>query len=302
MDRLEAMSVLLEAVDAGSLSAAGRRLGVPLATVSRKVSDLEKHLNCRLLIRGGRKLLLTEAGHSYVVACRQILDDIKEAELRASGEYRAPQGELVISVPIVFGRTHVLPILADFLQAYPDVQVRMQQTDRAVSLLEEHVDLAVRLGELPDSSLIAIRVGHIGQVLCASPAYLDKHGVPRQPDDLKNHDCVAFGALTPGGTRWLFSKDGSEVVADIQPRLFVNTAEAAATAATEGIGIARVLSYQVEDLVAAGALTIVLADYEPARIPISLVYPSQRQVPLKLRAFLDFASPRLRESLGYKPW
>jgi DNA-binding transcriptional LysR family regulator len=153
MDRLEAMSMLLEAVDAGSLSAAGRRLGVPLATISRKVSELEKHLNSRLLIRGGRKLILTEAGNSYVAACRQILDDIKEAERTASGEYRAPQGELVISVSIVFGRTHVLPILAEFLQVYPDVQVRMQQTDRTVSLIEEHVDLAVRFGELPDSSL-----------------------------------------------------------------------------------------------------------------------------------------------------
>jgi DNA-binding transcriptional LysR family regulator len=300
MDRLEAMSMLLEAVDAGSLSAAGRRLGVPLATISRKVSELEKHLNSRLLIRGGRKLILTEAGNSYVAACRQILDDIKEAERTASGEYRAPQGELVISVSIVFGRTHVLPILAEFLQVYPDVQVRMQQTDRTVSLIEEHVDLAVRFGELPDSSLIAIRIGYAGQVLCASPAYLDKHGVTQQPGDLKNHHCVAFSALTPGDDRWLFSKDGREVAVDIQPRLFVNTAEAAATAATAGIGIARVLSYQAEALVASGALTIVLADYEPPRIPISLVYPSQRQVPLKLRAFLDFATPRLRESLGCK--
>lgn len=301
MDRLEAMSVLLEAVDAGSLSAAGRRLGVPLATVSRKVSDLEKHLNCRLLIRGGRKLLLTEAGHSYVSACRQILDNVREAELRASGEYRAPQGELVISVPIVFGRTHVLPILAEFLKTYPDVQVRMQQTDRSVSLNEEYVDLAIRIGLLPDSSLIAIPLGEIAQVHCASPAYLDTHGIPQSPDDLKYHDCVAFGAVTPGGTRWLFAKDGGEIVANIQPRLFVNTADAAANAASAGIGIARVLSYQVGTLVASGALSIVLADYEPARIPINLVYPSQRQVPLKLRAFLDFATPLLRKSLGYKP-
>lgn len=300
MDRLEAMAMLLEAIDAGSLSAAGRRLGIPLATVSRKVSELEKHLNCRLLIRGGRKLILTEAGRSYVAACRQILDDIKDAETIASGEYRVPQGELVISVPIVFGRTHILPILADFLRAYPDVQVRMQQTDRAVNMREEHVDMAVRLGNLPDSSLIAIRVGYAGQVLCASPAYLDKRGAPLHVDDLNNHDCVAFGALTPGGDRWLFSKDGIEVVADIKPRLFVNTAEAAVAAATSGIGIARVLSYQVEALLESGVLTTVLADYEPARFPINLIYPSQRQVPLKLRAFLDFAAPRLRESLGYE--
>lgn len=300
MDRFEAMSLLLAAVEAGSLSAASRGLGVPLATVSRKISELEKHLNCRLLIRGGRKLILTDAGRNYVAACRQILDDVKEAETIASGEYRTPQGELVISVPIVFGRTHLTPVLADFLQAYPDVQVRMQQTDRAVNLREEHVDLAVRLGDLPDSSLIAVRVGDAEQVLCASPGYLEKRGSPVEVADLKGHDCIAFGALTPGGDRWLFSKDGKEVVADIEPRLSVNTAEAGVAAAVSGIGIVRVLSYQVETLIASGTLAKLLTDYESTRYPISLIYPSQRQVPLKLRAFLDMAIPRLRENLGFK--
>lgn len=300
MDRFEAMSLLLAAVEAGSLSAASRGLGVPLATVSRKISELEKHLNCRLLIRGGRKLILTDAGRNYVAACRQILGDVKEAETIASGEYRTPQGELVISVPIVFGRTHLTPVLADFLQAYPDVRVRMQQTDRAVNLREEHVDLAVRLGDLPDSSLIAVRVGDAEQVLCASPGYLEKRGSPVEVADLKGHDCIAFGALTPGGDRWLFSKDGKEVVADIEPRLSVNTAEAGVAAAVSGIGIVRVLSYQVETLIASGTLAKLLTDYESTRYPISLIYPSQRQVPLKLRAFLDMAIPRLRENLGFK--
>ena len=300
MDRLDAMSMLLEAVDAGSLSAAGRRLGVPLATVSRKVAELEKHLNCHLLIRGGRKLLLTEAGSHYVNACRQIMGDIKEAERMASGEYLAPQGELVISVPIVFGRTHVLPVLAEFLRAYPDVQVRMLQSDRAVSLLEEHVDLAVRIGRLPDSSLIATRIGNIAQVLCASPSYLERHGIPRQLEDLQQHDCIAFNALTQGDDRWSFIRNGDNIMMDIRPRLFVNTAEAAAAAAGAGIGIARVLSYLIEAQVASGELQVVLADYEPTPIPISLVYLGQRQVPLKLRAFLDFATPRLRQQLGYQ--
>ena len=300
MDRIEAMSMLLAAVDAGSLSAAGRRLGVPLATISRKVSELEKHLNSRLLVRGGRRLILTEAGHNYVASCRRILDDIREAERTAAGEYRAPQGELVISVPVVFGRTHVLPVLADFLRAYPDVQVRMQQTDRIVNLLEDHVDLAVRVGTLPDSSLVATRIGYVGRVLCASPDYLARFGVPERPDDLKRHECIAFSALTPGDERWLFFKDGEDIVTDIRPRLIVNTAEAAVTAAAAGIGIARVLSYQVSAQVASGALAVVLADYEPASLPMSLVYPGQRQVPLKLRAFLDFAAPRLRERMGYQ--
>lgn len=301
MDRFEAMSLLLSAGEAGSLSAVSRRQGVPLATVSRKISELEKHLDCRLLIRGGRKLILTDAGRNYVAACRQILDDVREAETIAAGEYRVPQGELVISAPIVFGRTHLVPALADFLGAYPDVGVRMHQTDRAVNLREEHVDLAVRLGELPDSSLVAVRVGEAAQILCASPAYLEKRGRPANVVDLKSHDCIAFEALTPGGNRWVFSNDGKEVVADIAPRLFVNTADAGVTAAVSGIGIVRALSYQVESLMVSGVLEPLLAGYESTRYPISLVYPSQRQVPLKLRVFLDMMIPRLRESLGYKP-
>jgi DNA-binding transcriptional LysR family regulator len=300
MDRLDAMAVFLAAANTGSLSAAGRKLGVPLATVSRKISDLEKHLHCRLLIRGSRKLQLTEAGQNFAVAARRILDDVNEVEFNAAGEYREPRGELHISVPVTFGRTHVVPILADFLRDYRDVQIRMQQTDRAVSLQEEQVDLAVRMGKLPDSNLIAIPVGKARQVLCASPRYLDQHGTPRTLDELKDHHCIAFEAITAGGTRWQFANNGEAITADIQPRLLVNTAEAATTAAVEGIGIARVLSYQVEALARSGDLSMVLTAYEPAPFPINLVYLSERQVPLKLRAFLDFATPRLRERLGYE--
>src|SRR5262249_22824569 len=166
MDRLESMSILLTAVEAGSLSAAARRLATPLSTVSRKISELETHLKARLLNRSGRKLTLTDAGRNYVEACRRILEDVGEAERAASGEYSAPKGNLIITAPIVFGRLHVLPIAMDFLKAYPDVDIRYVLTDRVVNLLEDNVDLAARIGELPDSSLIATRVGAVRRVVC----------------------------------------------------------------------------------------------------------------------------------------
>lgn len=176
MDRLESMSILATAAEAGSLSAASRRLGTPLATVSRKVAELEAHLRTRLLHRTSRRLTLTDAGQSYVAACRHILEQIEEAERTAAGEYSAPKGDLVITAPVVFGRLHVLPVATAFLEAYPDIDIRLVLTDRLVNLLEEHVDLAVRLGEPPDSSLIAMRIGEIRRVVCGSPAYF---AVPR---------------------------------------------------------------------------------------------------------------------------
>ena len=291
--------MLLEAVDGGSLSAAARRLGVPLPTVSRRISDLEEHLKIRLLIRGSRKLLLTDAGRDYVASCRRVLEEISEIERNASGEYRAPQGELVISAPVVLSRTHILPILVDFLEAYGDIKVRLLQSDRAVNLLEEQIDLAVRIGSLPDSSLIATRVGLIRRMLCAAPRYLEARGMPRTPEDLTGHDCIAFEAIN-AGDRWEFSKGGADYSIPIRSRLVVTTAEVAAAAALAGLGIARVLSYQVAEYLAASQLSRVLEAYEPDPMPLSFLYPSQRQVPLKLRAFLDFATPRLRRRLGYQ--
>jgi DNA-binding transcriptional LysR family regulator len=292
------MTILLEAVESGSLSAAGRRLHIPLATVSRRISELEEHLKIRLLIRGSRKLMLTDAGRDYVASCRRVLEDISEIERIASGEYRVPQGELVISALVSLSRTHILPILADFLAAYPDIKVRLSQSDRAVNLLEEHVDLAVRLGTLPDSSLIATRVGLIRRVLCASPRYLETRGVPATPEDLERHDCIAFEAIATGD--WEFHRQGVEYAVPIRSRLVVTSAEVAAAAALADVGIARVMSYQIAEHLQSGRLQLLLEAYEPAPLPLSFVYPSQRQVPLKLRAFLDFATPRLREMLGYK--
>jgi DNA-binding transcriptional LysR family regulator len=299
MDRLEAMTILVAAVDTGSLSAASRHLRIPLATVSRRVSELEEHLNVRLLHRGNRKLVLTDIGQSYVASCRRIMEEIAEVERAASGEYRAPQGELIITAPAVLGRSHLLPIVVEFLRAFPDVRMRLQLTDRHVNLVEEHVDLAVRIGELPDSSTIAMRVGAVGLVLCASPAYLKKRGTPKQPADLAAHDCVIHeGHAT--SYNWRFFTEESAQTVQIPSHLAVSLGEAAVAAAAAGAGIARVLSYLIDDLVKSRSLVKLLEAYEPPPIPVSLIYPSQRQVPLKLRAFLDFSIPRLRQRLGYR--
>ena len=204
MDRLESMSILVAAVEAGSLSAAARRLGMPLATVSRKVSELEAHLKTRLLNRSSRRLTLTDAGRSYVAACRRILEDVGEAERAAAGEYSAPKGELIVTAPIVFGRLHVLPVAMEFLEAFPEIDLRLVLADRLLNLQEDHVDLAVRIGELPDSSLVATRVGPIRRVVCASPAYFAARGTPRDPGDLSDHDCITFeGLMSPRA--WTFA-------------------------------------------------------------------------------------------------
>jgi DNA-binding transcriptional LysR family regulator len=294
MDRLDAMATLLAAVETGSLSGASRRLGMPLATVSRKVSDLEAHLRTRLVNRTSRRLTLTDAGRSYVAACKQILEQVDEAERAAAGEYSAPRGDLVITAPIVFGRLHVLPIVLDFLKVYPEIDIRLMLADGMVNLQEDPIDLAVRIGDLPDSSLIAIRVGAIGRVVCASPSYFAERGTPTAPADLAGHDCITF---LGSPNKWTFASGRSTVAVAIHSRLVVNTAEAAIDAAIAGVGITRVLSYQVADAVRAGLLTLALEAFEPPVSPVSLVHAGSGLVPLKLRAFLDFAAPRLKAKL-----
>ena len=294
MDRLDAMTVFLAVVDGGSLSAAGRRLAMPLATVSRKLAELEAHLGARLLNRSTRRLELTEPGRSYEQACRRILDDVHGAELAAAGEYDAPRGELAITAPIVFGRLHVLPVVNDFLRANAEVDVRLALGDRIAHLLDEHVDVAVRIGTLPDSRLNALPLGTLRSVVCASPAYLKANGTPRTPAELARHRCITFEAVFPGP--WQFSNGAT--FAPTRPRLVVNTAEAAIDAAVAGVGVTRVLSYQADAALRAKQLRLLLHRFEPAPVPVNLVYDGQQRVTSKLRAFLDYAAPRLRERLA----
>jgi DNA-binding transcriptional LysR family regulator len=298
MDRLEAMSILIASVEAGSFSAAGRKLGVPLPTISRKVSELEAHLKTRLLVRSTRKLTLTDAGAAYLAACRRILEQVGDAERTASGEYVAPKGDLILTAPIVFGRLHVLPVVNAFLADFPDINVRMVLSDRNVHLVDDQVDMAVRIGTLPDSSMVATRVGSVCRVVCASPGLLAAHGTPKTPADLAGLPCVTFDGPV-AGSAWTFASPDRkrEQSVPVRSRLSVNTAEAAIDAAIAGTGLTQVLSYQAARAVADGKLRLVLREFERDPIPVSLIHAGHGLLPLKMRSFLEFAVPRLRRSL-----
>ncbi len=294
MDRFSAMSVLTTVVGSGSFSAASRELRMPLPTVSRKIAELEAHLHAKLLVRGTRRLALTEAGEAYLAACRRILEAVAEAERGAAGAYNAPQGELVITAPVTFGRLHVVPVAAEFIAGHPQVDVRLVLSDRPLNLVDEHLDLAVRVGELPDSALVAARIGEVRSVVCASPGYLERRGTPKSPAALGGHDCVSFSALGPG-EQWRFP--GGDAI-QVRSRMVVSSADAALEAALAGVGITRLLSYQVAAAVREKKLVVVLRRHEPAPLPVSLIYVRERRLSGKLRAFLDFAAPRLRARLG----
>jgi len=292
------MGVFAASVDGGSLSAAGRHLNIPLATVSRKLADLEAHLKTRLITRSTRKLVLTDAGHDYLAACRPILEQVDEAERTAGGAYAKVRGQLTVAAPVVLGRLHLVPVAAAFLEQHPEVDIALRLSDRNVHLIEEHVDLALRIGALPDSGLVATQVGAIRRVVCASPHYLQRFGTPRTTDDLAAHRCISFDGLD-AATAWTFGGQGGEKRAvAVRSRMVVSTADAAIAASILGLGLTRVLSYQVADALRDGTLVRVLADDEPQAVPASLIYSGQGRLPMKTRAFIDFAVGRIRERLA----
>lgn len=297
MSRLDALESFVAVVEAGGFSAASRRLGVPLATLSRRVSELEAGLRVRLLTRTTRRVVPTDAGRDFFRSCRRILEELEAAEREAAGEFAAPRGELAITAPIVFGRLHILPVVTEFLQQYPAIDVRLVLLDRVVELLDDRIDLAVRIGALPDSSLMAAAVGNIRRIVCASPAYLAANGIPRQPQDLVTHRCVSFAGLG-GSQAWPFLIGRREKTVSIHSRLTVSTAEAAVDAAVAGVGITRVLSYQAAASIRARQLAVLLDKFELPPSPVHIVYPGGRLLPSKLRAFLDFALPRLKTRLA----
>jgi DNA-binding transcriptional LysR family regulator len=300
MDRLQAMSIVLAVAETGSLSAAARQQRTPLATVSRKVSELEAHLQTKLFNRSSRSLILTDAGRSFIAASKRILADVAEAERAASGEYTTPRGELSVSAPIALGRLYLQPVLSEFLAAFPEVDVHLGLQDRAVNLLEEQVDVACRIGALVDSSLIAVRIGQICRVVCASPAYLKSRGAPKTPDDLSKHDCISYAPMQ-SPTTWRFKQEQTEHVVPVRSRLIASNLESACDAARAGVGIAMAFSYHVADSIKSGELVPLLQDFQPPPQPVSFVYSPNRFMPVKLRAFLDFMLPRLRERLGDLP-
>jgi DNA-binding transcriptional LysR family regulator len=298
MDRLEAMSLLVATVESGSMSAAGRKLAVPVATLSRKLSELEAQLGVRLLTRSTRRLELTEAGAAYLVAARRILEDVAEAEREATGEYLQPRGELVLTAPLSFGRLHVLPIVNAFLTVHPEISIRLGLSDQQIDLFGEHIDLAFRIGNLADSQLVGRRVGDIRWVVVASPEFLARHGAPRMPPDVAGLPCVGVDYMHLASS-WRFSDPhtGSERLQAVRPRLAVSTAHAAIDAAVAGMGLTQTVLYEAAPAIAAGQLKIVLQEHEAQPLPLSIVYPSRGRIPLKTRSFLDFAAPKLGEEM-----
>lgn len=296
MDRLEAMSVIIAVTETGSISAASRRLKSPVASVSRKVADLESRLNAQLFQRTSRRMTLTDAGRSYIEACKRIIEQVDAAEREVSGEYRTPKGELAVTAPWGLGHTHLLPLAVEFLEAYPDISLRLMLSDHIVNMVNESIDIAIRLGALPDSSMIATRIGSIRIVVCGSASYLKARGRPKQLGDLKNHDCITIDDHAVHSV-WRFVRGSRVTIAPIRSRLCVNTSEAAVLAATDGAGLARVMSYKMDAAKRAGKLAIVLEEFEPEPLPVHIVYAPRKPVPLKLRAFLNWVTPRLKERL-----
>ncbi|BAV50864.1 LysR family transcriptional regulator [Mesorhizobium sp. 113-1-2] len=297
MDRLEAMSFIIAIMESGSLSAASRRLGKSIPTVSRRLSELEEHLKAELFQRSSRQLKLTDAGRGYIEACKRIIEQIDDAEREVSGEYVAPKGDLTATAPWGFGHMHLLPLACEFMRAYPDIRLRLVLSDRVLNPREEMIDVAIRIGNLPDSSMIATRIGSVRIVACASPSYIAKNGEPKSPADLSNHDCITVDDLAVQRT-WKFEHQGREIVAPISSKLTVNTSEAAIAAAVAGAGIARVMAYKMESARQEGKLIVLLDDFERPPLPVHIVYQERKPLPLKLRAFLNWMAPRLRECLS----
>jgi DNA-binding transcriptional LysR family regulator len=293
------MRAFVLAVDRGSLASAARALGHSPATMTRALALLEGKLGMRLLHRSTRALRLTAFGETYYTTCREVLSALDKAERGAAAEQEQPSGLLTITAPLRFGQLFVRPIVDAFLDANPAVRARLILLDRVVNLVEEGIDIAVRLAHLPDSSQVATRVGEVRRVLCASPAYVERHGAPATPAALREHHCIMehYGAELE---IWRFASERGKSLfpVPIQPRLIVNSAAAAAESAVEGYGIARVMSYQAAAAVRAADLIILLPQSEPPPIPVHLVMPSARSGAAKQRAFMAFAAPRLRQHLA----
>lgn len=292
------MQVFVAVLDCGSLAAAARRLGRSPAAVTRAIALLERRLGARLLHRTTRVVKPTAAGERFAAACRRILAELEAATAEAAGETTAPRGLLVVTAPLVFGARILRPLLDGFLDAEPAVRARLLLQDRPVDLVEDGIDLALRIAHLPDSGLIATRVGEVRRLVCAAPAYLARRPPPAVPAELAGHDCILpTGAAT--AARWLFDPPGQAAeTVRLQPRLAVDSSEAAIAAAVEGHGITRILSYQAEREIADGRLVVLLRAFEPPPVPVQLVVPESRRAVARVRAFLDFAAPRLRRELA----
>ena len=291
MERFEQMRVFVKVAETGSFSEAARQLNKSPPAVTRAVAALEADIGARLLTRTTRWTKLTEAGHRYHGDCRRILDDVAEAEAVAGGFHGLPKGNLKVTTPIIFGRTFLVPILIEYLSAHPDVTASTLLLDRTVNLVEEGINVAVRIGHLSDSSMTAIRVGGVRRIVCGAPSYLEKHGIPQKPAELAGHSVItstsSFASL-----EWVFGP-GQVTSVQAAPRLNFNTYDAMIQATLQGWGLSRPLSYHVASYLDTGELTTVLSDFEEAPLPVHVVHPEGRRASAKVRAFIDLAVARL---------
>lgn len=293
MDRLHLIKVFVAVVDAGGLAGASRKLGISPPATTRAINELENRLGVRLLTRTTRVVRVTEAGARYADDCRRILAELAEADASASGLHGEPRGRITLTAPALFGAQFVTPIVTEYLQRNPEVSASCWFLDRVVNLMDEGVDVAVRIGELPDSSLQATRVGRVRRVICAAPAYLERHGTPQTPDDLAAHCIVSASAVTPS-PEWRLLDHGVPRVVKLQARMNTTTNDSAIHAAVSGFGLTRLLSYQVADALRQGELVPVLTEFEPPALPVHLLHREGRHASQKARLFLDLAIERLR--------
>ena len=296
MDRLHVLEVFAAVADKGSFAAAAPPLRLSPAAVTRAVAALEGRLGVRLVNRTTRSFSLTEPGLGYLTAVRRVLADLGEAEHIATGTSGFPQGHLRVTAPVTFGRMHLMPVLAEFLRGQPQITASLTVLDRVANLIEEGFDVAIRIAQLPDSTLVARRVGEVRRLLVASSDYLSRHGRPHRPADLRRHDLIAFEGMFAGG-QWRHCVGGRASTTPIVSRIMVNDAQAAIEAAERGEGIAGALSYMVTRQIAAGTLVTLLDDFAASPVPVQLVYPQARLLAAKVRAFVDFAAPRLSRRL-----
>jgi DNA-binding transcriptional LysR family regulator len=292
VDQLHLISAFVAVVDAHGFAGAARKLGISPPAVTRAINELETQLGVRLLTRTTRVVRVTEPGARYAEDCRRILSGLAEANESVRGQQGVPSGTLTITAPVLFGARYVTPIVTEYLTRFPGVNASCWFLDRIVNMMDEGLDIAVRIGELPDSSMQAIRVGWIRRVICGSPQYLQQHGVPQRPDDLLAHSIISANAVTPLA-QWRLVQEGVARVVKLQPRLSTTTNDSAVAAAVQGLGLARLLSYQVADEVRSGQLQVVLRECETQPLPLHLVHREGRYASQKARAFLDLAIERL---------
>ncbi|MGI9524605.1 MAG: LysR family transcriptional regulator [Hyphomicrobiaceae bacterium] len=294
VDRLQTMTVFVAVAEEAGFAPAARKLGMSPPAVTRAISELEERLGARLLHRTTRSTQLTEAGARYLSDCRRIIADLDEAERHAASIHAAPRGQITISASVPFGSKVLMPIIFELMDEYPELSVSMPLANRIVHMFEDGIDIAVRIADLPDSSLIATRVGFVKRILCASPSYLDSRGRPQSPGDLKDHAIINFANMTPS-SEWPFAKDGLIKQVKLESQFRVNNADLAIGAALAGRGITRVLSYMISSELAAQKLEIVLPDWTPPLVPIHIVHKEAGQTSARVRATVDFLVARLRD-------